>query len=209
MNLLDYATKRSKGVAATLSNQAIRLLWTACIVAPSLGLTAEHKITPLTELPSVTFKVLPVTPVKEKSVEMKPVAAAKPAPKDKAFPDAAFLRAIKERETGNKWNGPAGKAGELGAYQFKESTWKELSSLPHKEARNPKAADAVAVKFLEKIKAEYKKNGIPVTPYTCALAWNGGIGSVVKDNVSKQAREYGEAVNNLTAYYPTEASYSR
>lgn len=90
-----------------------------------------------------------------------------------------------------------GPCGELGAYQFRESTWRMHTQVPFRQAIDRKHADAVAVRHYEWIKRGLVRAGLPVTPYHVALAWNGGLTATVRGRVSAATRNYAERVSNL------------
>ena len=90
-----------------------------------------------------------------------------------------------------------GKFGELGAYQFRIGTWKMHTDLPFENALNRAQAEEVAIKHYEWIKRGLARNGLPQTPYNIALAWNGGLGSVIRGRLTPGAKDYAERVSNL------------
>lgn len=90
-----------------------------------------------------------------------------------------------------------GPCGELGAYQFRESTWRMHTQVPFRQAIDRTHADAVAVRHYEWIKRGLVRAGLPVTPYHVALAWNGGLTATVRGRVSAVTRNYAERVSNL------------
>jgi hypothetical protein len=195
MNLLTYAQQRSNGVKVYLT--------AAAFSAVCLSAVAQNTTTlPLTKELEVKFVPVPAPMVQ--FIPIKPKAHWV-----EELNDDALLRAIRERETGNRWDGPPGKLGELGAYQFRKETWMELSKEPHSSARNPKIGNKVAGMFLNKIKDAYERHGIPITAYNCALAWNGGISSVVSNRVTPAAKNYAQAVHNLTGAFLKDTSTER
>ncbi|MBK8857526.1 MAG: hypothetical protein IPN11_07505 [Opitutaceae bacterium] len=98
----------------------------------------------------------------------------------------------------NPHNSPkAGPCGELGAYQFREKTWRMHTQVPFKQAINRTHSDEVAVRHYEWIKRGLVRAGLPVTPYNVALAWNGGLAATVRGRVPAATRNYAERVNNL------------
>ncbi len=90
-----------------------------------------------------------------------------------------------------------GPCGELGAYQFREGTWRMHTQVPFRQAIDRKHADAVAIRHYEWIKRGLVRAGLPVTPYHVALAWNGGLSATLRGRVSAATRNYAERVNNL------------
>ena len=98
----------------------------------------------------------------------------------------------------NPHNSPkAGPCGELGAYQFRENTWRMHTQVPFKQAVNRSQSDEVAVRHYEWIKRGLVRAGLPVTPYNIALAWNGGLSATIRGRVPAATRNYAERVNNL------------
>lgn len=90
-----------------------------------------------------------------------------------------------------------GPYGELGAYQFRRSTWQMHTKEPFHLANHRATADKVAVKHYEWLKAGLVRNGIPATSYNIAMAWNAGLTAVVKGRVPAASRNYASRVNNL------------
>jgi hypothetical protein len=90
-----------------------------------------------------------------------------------------------------------GLYGELGAYQFREMTWRMHTSVPFARALDRKASDDVAIRHYEWLKQGLVRNGIEATPYNIALAWNGGLSAVVRGSVPSAARDYAERVTNI------------
>jgi len=90
-----------------------------------------------------------------------------------------------------------GTYGELGAYQFRPTTWRMHSTLPFARALDRTASDRVAVQHYEWLKQGLVRNGLEVTPYNIALAWNGGLSAVVKGSVRSASRDYAERVTNI------------
>jgi len=91
----------------------------------------------------------------------------------------------------------AGPCGELGAYQFRENTWRMHTQVPFKLAIDRTHSDEVAVRHYEWIKRGLIRAGLPVTPYNVALAWNDGLAATIKGRVPAATRNYAERVNNL------------
>lgn len=98
----------------------------------------------------------------------------------------------------NPHNSPKpGPCGELGAYQFREGTWRMHTQVPFRQAIDRQHADAVAIRHYEWIKRGLVRAGLPVTSYHVALAWNGGLTATVRGRVSAATRNYAERVSNL------------
>lgn len=90
-----------------------------------------------------------------------------------------------------------GRFGELGAYQFRKSTWRMHSRLPFERALDRGASEEVAVKHYEWLKRGLTRNGIAPSSYNIALAWNGGLMAAVRGRAPAAARDYAARVNNL------------
>ncbi len=98
----------------------------------------------------------------------------------------------------NPHNSPQpGRFGELGAYQFRESTWRTYTSVPFRRALDRQASDDVAVRHYEWIKERLVRNGFEVTPYNVALAWNGGVSALLRSAVPATTRDYAQRVSNV------------
>lgn len=112
----------------------------------------------------------------------------------------ATLEAIHQLE--NPQNSPEpGTFGELGAYQFREETWKMHTTAPFSRALDRRSSDAVAVKHYEWIKSELEHRGVIATPYRIALAWNGGIKAVFVEHPPTSAVDYASRASNLAEYF--------
>jgi hypothetical protein len=111
----------------------------------------------------------------------------------------ATLEAIHQLENPSNTDEP-GSFGELGAYQFREDTWKMHTTAPFSRALDRRSSDAVAVKHYEWIKAELEHRGIVATPYWIALAWNGGIKAVFVAHPPAIAVDYASRAANLAAF---------
>jgi hypothetical protein len=112
----------------------------------------------------------------------------------------ATLEAIHQLENPGNSDQP-GALGELGAYQFREETWKMHTTAPFSRALDRRSSDAVAVKHYEWIKAELERRGITATPYRIALAWNGGIRAVFVEHPPAVAVDYASRAANLAEYF--------
>jgi hypothetical protein len=112
----------------------------------------------------------------------------------------ATLEAIHQLENPGDKSTP-GKLGELGAYQFREQTWKMHTQAPFSRALDRTSSDAVAVKHYDWIKSELERRGLPITPYNIALAWNGGIRAVTDGHPPAVAVDYASRAANLAAEF--------
>jgi len=93
-----------------------------------------------------------------------------------------------------------GPCGELGAYQFRERTWRMHTTLPFAQATDRRLSDAVAIRHYEWLKSGLAHAGIEVSPYTIGLAWNGGLAAVVRGSVRPSTRDYAERVRNIAGH---------
>ena len=90
-----------------------------------------------------------------------------------------------------------GAHGELGAYQFRQTTWRMHSRKPFRNALVRALADAVAVTHYDWLARQLRRNGIAPTTYNIALAWNAGIGAVVSGRAPRASRQYAQRVVNI------------
>jgi hypothetical protein len=90
-----------------------------------------------------------------------------------------------------------GRAGELGAYQFRPATWHMYTQRPFSDAADRRYSDEVAVQHYEWLKKTLTKAGIEPSTYNVALAWNAGASAVIKGRVSSFSRDYATRVDNL------------
>ena len=112
----------------------------------------------------------------------------------------ATLEAIHKLE--NPGNSPKpGRHGELGAYQFRSSTWRMHTTVPFTQAVDRTTSDVVAIKHYEWIKRGLESAGKPATPYYIALAWNSGLGAAVSGKSPRVAHDYAQRAANLAAAY--------
>ena len=98
----------------------------------------------------------------------------------------------------NPRNSPKpGANGELGPYQFRDSTWRMHTSKPFSLAVQKEHADQVAVIHYEWLRRGLERNGLSASPYNIALAWNAGLSAVVNGRVGSRTRGYASQVVNL------------
>jgi hypothetical protein len=97
-----------------------------------------------------------------------------------------------------------GPRGELGPYQFRESTWRDYSAEPFLRALDRSASDLVAVQHFEWLKHQLEAAHLPVTTYNIALAWNGGIGAAISGRAPRAARNYAQRAENLASVFAKE-----
>lgn len=92
-----------------------------------------------------------------------------------------LLACISAVETGNRPHA-VGRAGERGAHQLMASNRRRYGT--------PR-------RLLEHIEQSLQEHGIPVTPHTCALAWNGGLTAVIRGTLRPSTWNYACRVENL------------
>lgn len=98
----------------------------------------------------------------------------------------------------NPRNSPRpGPLGELGAYQFRQSTWQMHTDLPFSYARERAHSDEVAVKHYEWLRRGFLRKGVEPTPYRIALAWNAGLTATLRGAVPSRSHDYARQVTNL------------
>ena len=116
---------------------------------------------------------------------------------DACGPDRArFLACIAAVET--RRNKKLGAHGEKGSYQFTRSTWQSLTSLPFSAADDDMHADQVAAFYFNKLRYGLLSRGLDVTVRNLAVAWNGGVNSVLLHKwANADVRDYGVRVEAL------------
>lgn len=98
----------------------------------------------------------------------------------------------------NPQNSPQpGSHGELGAYQFRHSTWRMHTRKPFRSALVRAHADEVALAHYAWICTELQRQGLPATTFNIAMAWNAGVGSVTSGRVPRVSRQYAQRVVNI------------
>lgn len=139
-----------------------------------------------------------------------PVLSALPVFAADQAPDArwATLQAIHCLENPMDRTAP-GPRGELGAYQFRRSTWQLYTSKPFSLALKRSESDAIAIRHYDHIKANLEACGIEATPYNIALAWNGGLRAVLIGRPCRAARDYAERAANLAAAFEQRTAVIR
>lgn len=101
-----------------------------------------------------------------------------------------------------------GPFGELGAYQFRSSTWRMHTKVPFARANDRRESDLVAIAHYEYLKRGLERNGVPATPYTIALAWNGGLDGAVNGTAPRAAHDYARRAVNLAEEIQTRVTTS-
>ena len=101
------------------------------------------------------------------------------------------------------WDGHSiGAADERGRYQFKPATWFRFSHKPLFWAESSRQdclaeQDRVARRVISEAITRLPSMGMPVSPYTIALAWNAGLGAVERREIPVRAFEFAAAVRAL------------
>ncbi len=113
---------------------------------------------------------------------------------------AATLEAIRMLENPRGLETP-GPGGELGAYQFREATWRQYTHAPFAQANDRQLSDRVAEQHYDWLKSRLEAHGMKATPYTIALAWNAGISAVVRGRMSPAAIDYATRASALAAEF--------
>lgn len=108
----------------------------------------------------------------------------------------ATLEAIHRLENPRNLTRP-GRYGELGAYQFRASTWQMHTKEPFHRALDRGVADRVAVKHYEWLKRGLERAGLQASPYNIALAWNGGLTAAIKGRAPRVAHAYAQRAENI------------
>lgn len=118
------------------------------------------------------------------------------APDAKAWSREQFLEAIHSVENSRDLERP-GRHGELGAYQFRSSTWQMHTAAPFAHALRRPVSDDVAARHFEWISRGLLRNGWEPSVYNIALAWNGGLAGTVRGRAPASAHDYARRVRNL------------
>lgn len=113
----------------------------------------------------------------------------------------ATLEAIHKLENPRNLTRP-GRHGELGAYQFKASTWRMHTNIPFSRAIERPVSDLVAVKHYEWLRRGLEAGGVEATPYNIALAWNCGLSAVLSGRAPRVSHDYAQRAVNLAATLP-------
>jgi hypothetical protein len=92
-----------------------------------------------------------------------------------------------------------GPCGELGAYQFRATTWRAYTDEPFTRALDRQLSDEVARRHFEWLRQRLEAAHVPVTSYNIALAWNGGVQAAISGRAPRAARWYAERAANLAA----------
>ena len=112
----------------------------------------------------------------------------------------ATLEAIHRLENPRDLTQP-GPRGELGAYQFRNLTWRMHTTLPFERALDRQVSDTVALKHYDWLKRGLEKASMPATPYNIALAWNGGLSAAITGTSPRVAHTYACRAANLAVMF--------
>jgi hypothetical protein len=132
---------------------------------------------------------------------MLPIGASLNAEANVAAPPpvADFLYAIRQVESGDRYDCPTGRGGEVGPYQFRPEVWRHYTDAPASAAAT-KLSDAVAVRHFLRIVRQLASHGISATAWNIAAAWNSGAHAVIAGRIPHATRDYATRVDNLTQY---------
>ena len=101
------------------------------------------------------------------------------------------------------WDGHSiGPSDERGRYQFTPATWFRFSHRPLFWASSGRQdclaeQDRVARRVISEIITRLPKLGMPVSPFTIALAWNMGLGAIARRDITNRAAAFAGDVQNL------------
>ena len=115
----------------------------------------------------------------------------------KDFPVFAFLAALHLVENPKDSQVP-GPHGELGRYQFKESTWRDTTTLDFTQENVWLYDESVAVKHVRWLQAEFHRHGMEGNVRQMALAWKMGFTGFLKGPMTIHDWEYSSSVLVLT-----------
>jgi len=118
---------------------------------------------------------------------------------------SATLQAIYMLENPRNLTRP-GPCGELGAYQFRPTTWHAYTNAPFAYALDRQRSDNVANRHFEWLKQRLETAHVPVTTYNIALAWNGGLKAAISGHAPRAARSYAERAENLALEFARSKS---
>lgn len=91
-----------------------------------------------------------------------------------------------------------GRHGERGDYALTYDVWQQHSRLDFfRYAYDPVISRQVAQAHLESLCNGLERAGLPITPYTLGLAWNGGLRATVRHRTVASTKDYAERVQNV------------
>jgi len=112
--------------------------------------------------------------------------------------EADFLRATRQVESGDRYNAPPGRNGELGAYQFRRQVWRRYTRAPFSAART-RLADRIAARHYAWIRERLEAAGFSPSFWNIAAAWNSGVRAVCSGRIPRSTRDYATRVENLAS----------
>lgn len=117
----------------------------------------------------------------------------------------ATLEAIHNLENPRNLTRP-GRHGELGAYQFRPTTWRMHTNIPFRQALDRSTSDLIAVRHYEWLKRRLEEARVPATPYNIALAWNGGLTAAINGRAPRVAHDYARRAATLATSFAQSAA---
>ena len=117
----------------------------------------------------------------------------------------ATLEAIHQIENPRNSTRP-GPFGELGAYQFRSTTWHMHTAISFERAHDRQISDAVAVQHYEYLKRGLRAAGLTPSTYNIALAWNSGLGAVINGTSPRVAHQYATRATNLASSFAVSSA---
>jgi hypothetical protein len=128
------------------------------------------------------------------------VGIALAAPVAEEVSPARMAQCLVRREG---WDGHSiGASDERGRYQFKPATWFHFSHRPLFWASSGRTdclaeQDRVARRVIAEAIARLPGLGMPVSPYTIALAWNAGLGAIARREIPDRAATFAGDIQHL------------
>jgi hypothetical protein len=110
--------------------------------------------------------------------------------------EADFLYAVRQVESGDRYDCPPGRAGELGAYQFRREVWSKYTRTSFAQAQTS-VSDEIAARHYDWIVTQLRARGIAPNSWNVAATWNGGLGAVTTRRLAPSTRDYANRVTNL------------
>jgi hypothetical protein len=130
---------------------------------------------------------------------MLPIGAGLQAETAAPPPIADFLYAIRQVESGDRYDCPQGRGGEIGPYQFRPEVWHRYTDAPFSAARTP-LSDSVAARHFLRIVQRLVAHGIAANAWNIAAVWNSGEHAVISGRIPRATWDYATRVENLTQY---------
>jgi hypothetical protein len=117
----------------------------------------------------------------------------------------ATLEAIHQIENPRNSTRP-GPFGELGAYQFRSTTWRMHTAIPFERAHDRQISDAIAVTHYEYLKRGLRAAGLAPSTYNIALAWNSGLSAAINGTSPRVSHQYATRATNLASTFVASAA---